>query len=93
MAVPDSSFQIDQISNSTATEDSDNKYNICQRTGFKVKPGSLIETWDGQLVRRESWEPRNMQDFTTVKAESLTGATRPESTDVFIATSIAPEDL
>jgi hypothetical protein len=81
------------ITNSTATEDTSNRYNICQRTGFKVKPGSLMKEWNGALVRSDSYEPRNIQDFVKGKAESLTGAIRPEADDQFIATSIAPEDL
>jgi hypothetical protein len=80
-------------SNATATEDSENKYNICQRTGFKIKPGQLVEEWDGVKVRADSWEPRSLQDLVRVRAEELHGAYRPEPTDQFIANSIAPEDL
>jgi hypothetical protein len=80
-------------SNTTATEDSENRYNICQRTGFKIKPGQLVTEWDGVKVRADSWEPRNLQDLVRVRAEELHGAYRPEPTDQFIANSIAPEDL
>jgi hypothetical protein len=93
VAKPSSTFQTDNITNSTAESDTDNRYNICQRTGFKVKPGTLIEEWNGTLVRAFSWEPRNLQDLVRTEAESLVGPSRPEGTDTFITTSIAPEDL
>ena len=81
------------ISNSTASEYDSNKNTVCQRTGFKVKAGTLVQEWTGAWVRADSWEPRSQQDFVRNKAEEQRGAFRPESTDVFIVTSIAPEDL
>jgi hypothetical protein len=36
---------------------------ICDRTGFKVKASQTRETWDGLRVRKESWEPRQPQDY------------------------------
>jgi hypothetical protein len=93
VAKPSSTFQTDNISNSTATEDSSNKYNICQRTGFRVKPYQLRKEWNGSLVRDESWEQRHPQEFIRPLAEDLHGAQRPESSDTFLAASIAPEDL
>lgn len=93
MTVPSSTFQVDEISNSTASEDDRAWQNICQRTGFQVKAGELVREWDGSLVRPESYERRNEQDFIRPKAESLTGPIRPEPDDVFISTSVAPSDL
>ena len=72
------------IANTTALEDAGNRFNVCQRTGFKVKPGSLKRSWDGSMVRAASYEARNEQDFIRNKAESLTGAIRPEPPDVFL---------
>lgn len=66
------------IQNLSATTDSGNRYEICDRSGFKAKPGTLVETWDGLMVLPEFWEPRNMQDFVTTKAEKQRGAERPE---------------
>jgi hypothetical protein len=93
VAKPSSTFQTDNISNSNASVDTGNRYNICQRTGFRVKPGELITEWNGTQVRPNSWEPRNLQEFIRPLAEELTGPTRPEGTDTFLAASIAPEDL
>jgi len=81
------------ITNSTATEYDQNQNNVCQLTGFKVKRGGLVQQWDNLWVRPESLSRRNTQDFVRLKAELLTGPSRPESVDKFISTSIAPEDL
>lgn len=84
MTVPSSTFQTDNISNSTATEDSGNRYNICQRTGFRVKPGQLVEDAYGALVRPDSVDRRHPQEFIRPLAEELTGSQYPEATDNFI---------
>lgn len=42
--------------------DGDNNI-ICDRTGFKIKRSEAQKEWDGQLVRKESWEARHPQDF------------------------------
>lgn len=81
------------ITNSTATEYDQNKNNVCQLTGFKQRPGTLLKQWNGLWVRPESFSRRNTQDFTRTQAELLTGPIRPEPVDKFISTSIAPEDL
>jgi hypothetical protein len=66
------------ITNSNATTDTPNRYNICDRSGFRAKPGELVRTWDGLMVLPEFWEPRNDQDFVRVRAESQSGSKRPE---------------
>lgn len=66
------------ILNATATTDTPNRYEICDRSGFKAKPGELVKTWDNLWVLPEFWEPRNLQDFVRNKAEQQRGATRPE---------------
>lgn len=66
------------IQNLSATTDSGNRYEICDRSGFRAKPGQLVETWDGLMVLPEFWEPRNMQDFVSSRAERQSGAQRPE---------------
>jgi hypothetical protein len=68
-------------------------YEICDRTGFRVRRGQLKETWDGLKVRRKSWEPRHPQDFVRGRAEKPKGSTRPEQEDRFIEDEITPDDL
>ncbi len=66
------------ITNDTATTDTGNRYNICDYSGFKAKPGELRKTWDGYYVLPQYWEPRNAQDFVRAKAENQRGSKRPE---------------
>lgn len=84
MSVPSSTFQTDNISNSTAEEDAGNRYSVCQRTGFRVKPGELIEDAYGALVRQESFDRRHPQELIRPLAEELTGPRRPEASNNFI---------
>ena len=93
MSKPSSTFQVDEIENSTATTDSVSRYNLCQRTGFRVKPHELVEEWNGTLVRPESFEYRHPAEFVRPLAEELTGPVRSEPSNSFVAVSIAPEDL
>lgn len=93
MSVPPSTFTTDEIVNNDATEDTKNRYNICQRTGFRVKPGTLVREWNGTLVRPDSWEQRHPQEFIRPLAEDLKGARRPEPDDEFVTTAITADDL
>ena len=79
--------------NTIATADSGNRYNICQRTGFKQKPVQLSTEWTGSKVRTESYDKRPDQLGVRARAESLEGPKRPEPADVFVSTSTAPSDL
>jgi hypothetical protein len=88
-----SGFVIDDIQNANASEDTVSRYNIDMKSGFRVKPGALVEEYNGILTRPESFDIRHPQEFVRPLAEELTGPLRPEPTDTFIATSIAPEDL
>lgn len=36
---------------------------MCDRTGFKVRARETVKEWTGRIVRTESSEPRNAQDF------------------------------
>lgn len=38
-------------------------YRICDLTGFKVRAGRTKKRWDNAIVREQSWEPRQPQDF------------------------------
>ena len=81
------------IVNSTATADS-GRYEACQRSGRKAKPGELIqEAYTKLWVLREYSDPYPEQIRVRVSAESLTGPLRPEASDVFITTSVSAEDL
>ena len=67
-----------QILNPNATTDSLNRYNICARTGFRQKPGTLVKDGYGEMVRPESAEPRHPQERVKSQPESQRGALRPE---------------
>ena len=80
--------------NTIATADSGNRYNICQRTGFKQKPVQLSTEWTGAKVCPESYDKRPDQLRVRARAaESLEGPKRPEPADVFVSTSTAPSAL
>ncbi len=84
------------ITNSNATTDVPNRYNICDLSGFRAKPGELIRTWNGLMVLPEFWEPRNDQDFVRSVPEHQTGATRPEpiGNETFLADGeVTADDL
>ena len=66
------------IENNDAVEDTKNRYNICDVSGFKAKPGELVRRWDGMWVLPEFNEPRNQQDFAYSRSEKQRGAKRPE---------------
>lgn len=77
-------------------EDTSN-FIICDRSGFKAKPGELRKQWDGLLVLDEFWEARNPQDqIRRVTPERQRGPIRPENiTDpTFVgANEVKAEDL
>ena len=66
------------ITNSTATTDTPNRYNICQRSGFRAKPGELVKDAYGEMVLPEFADSRHDQEFVRVRAENQQGAKRPE---------------
>lgn len=71
-------------------------YEICERTGFRVKRGELVKEWNNVMVRSRSYESRHPQDFTRSVAERQSGSVRPEQTDSFIgqdAPEVRAEDL
>ena len=56
-----------------------NANNVCQRSGFKAKPGELVQDAYGYWVLPEYAERfRHPQERVRVKAEKLEGARRPE---------------
>jgi len=57
---------------------------ICDVCGFKYKASSLKKRWDGFMVCRKDWEPRNAQDYVRgVKDTQSLPWTRPEPPDSF----------
>lgn len=60
-------------------------YNIIDdMTGFKVKASKARMTWDGWFVNKQSWEPRNEQDFLRgIPDLTSVSIPRPEANNVF----------
>jgi len=57
---------------------------ICDSCGRKFKATELRQRWDGLMVCRDDWEPRQPQDFVRAKTDiQAVPWTRPESSDVF----------
>src|SRR5262245_22747708 len=56
-------------------------YRICERTGFKVLASQTKKEWTGRIVRRESFEKRQPQDFVKgVSDRQWVPDPRPEPT-------------
>ena len=87
------SVMIDVITNSDAGVDTENRYNVCQRSGFRAKPGELVEDGYGAWVLPKYAEPRHLQDFVRSLPDQLEGSVRPEPTDTFITTAVTIDDL
>lgn len=65
-------------------------YRICDRTGFKVLASKTRKEWTGLIVRNESWEPRNAQDFVTgVRDDQSVWEARPRSVDAYVGPLIS----
>lgn len=59
-------------------------YRICDRTGFKVRAKRTRKEWTGLIVRDQSWEPRQPQDFVTgVRDDQSVYDPRPRSVDAY----------
>jgi len=91
--VPSSTFVVDNPGEGVGSQYDQNKYNICQKSGFKVKPGELSTEYNGKLVRPESFDKRHPQLRVRDKAELLTGSIRPEPADTFIDSISDPSTL
>ena len=51
---------------------------ICDSSGFKVKYDQVLPRWDGFMVIKEDWEPRDPQDFPPpVKKQTVFKNARP----------------
>lgn len=69
-------------------------YETCQQSGFKVKPGELVQQWDGAWVRADFIDKRHPQEFVRGLRERTLPPAPSESVDSFIEHSqfIALED-
>ena len=81
------------IINLTAEEDNFGRYEIDDRTGFRLYPGEQTQEWTGFSVRPKSKDSRNLQEFRVGSEKSLSVTIRSEPEDQFISTSISAEDL
>ena len=67
---------------------------ICDYSGMKIWKSQARLTWDGFLVRKDLWEPRQPQDFVTGRIDNQNvPISRPEQADTFITNEVLPEDL
>ena len=63
-------------------------YRIDDRTGFKVRAERTKKEWNGLIVREQSWEPRQPQDFVRGRKDQMTVPdARPRSPNSFIPIS------
>ena len=61
-------------------------YRICDRTGFKVRASATQQEWTQNIVRKQSWEPRQMQDFVRgIADDQVVPMPRPRQTDVEVS--------
>jgi hypothetical protein len=81
------------IENPNAEVDGFGKYEIDDRTGFRLRPGEQVKEWTGFSVRPKSRDDRNLQEFRLGTDKKLSAAKRPEGEDQFISSSVSAEDL
>lgn len=61
---------------------------ICDSCGRRYKASQLRLRWDGFMVCKDDWEPRQPQDFVRAKIDIQSVPwTRPEPTNTFVAIS------
>lgn len=82
--IPPPTFGLpDNATDNANADDYPSQYEICERTGFRVKKGELVKEWTGSMVRKESFERRNAQDFVRGVGDEQEGSPRPEQMDRF----------
>jgi len=65
-------------------------YRICDRTGFATRAERTQREWQGLIVRREVFEPRQPQDFVRGVSDIQTVPyPRPRQPNVSVGTQIA----
>lgn len=69
-------------------------YRICDRTGIAVRAGRTQREWQGLIVRKEVFEPRQPQDFVRgVNDIQTVPFARPRQTDTFIQMATNTSDF
>lgn len=70
-------------------------YVICDKTGFRVLRSEARFEWNGLLVRKESWRPRQPQDLVRPKIDDISVRdARPEAPYYFLSPGeVTREDL
>lgn len=69
-------------------------YQICDRSGFKMRSPTSKKEWNGRTVRESDWEPRPPQDLVRAKRVARhPEPASPEPTDTFITTTVTGDDL
>jgi len=86
------------ITNSGATTDTGNRYEVCQRSGFRAKPGTLVkDPYTKMWVLPEFVEPLHPQLFVKSRGDRLSsGAVAPDDTgsETFLAVGeVTADDL
>lgn len=68
---------------------------ICDRTGFVIKTSEAKKEWNGQVVRRESYEERHPQDtIRAVKDDQTPEIVRSEADWNFLSDNeVTADDL
>ena len=67
------------IENTNSSTNEASSFEVCQRSGFKVKRGTLIlEKHSGLWVAPQFAEPRHPQEFVRSRSDKQRGALKPE---------------
>lgn len=65
-------------------------YRICDISGFKVRSFDTKKVWNGTIARKQSWEPRQPQDFVRgVPDDQSAPEPRPRSPNIFVDVTTA----
>jgi hypothetical protein len=58
---------------------------LCDVCGKKLKASETLHRWDGFIVCKDDWEPRQPQDFVKARTDHISVPfSRPEATDTFV---------
>jgi len=84
LSLPPPTFNGDYSILNPNADEYPSQYEICDRSGFRVRRNGLVEEWTGAMVREKSWERRNIQDFVRGVGDDQEGSKRPEQTDRYV---------
>jgi len=69
-------------------------YRICDRTGFKTRAYRTRKEWNGKIVRDQSWESRQPQDFVRGRKDDMkVPEPRPRQTNQFVSQTVTLPNL